>query len=89
MKLPLESYREATSVAGGSAAVVAGVAGSLRRRNSDPAPGDLRPVDLRPVDPRSAGFIGQTENGLFRIAGHRYVHSLSMSLSLYRYCYSC
>ncbi|XP_012548810.1 unconventional myosin-IXAa isoform X1 [Bombyx mori] len=40
---------------------------SLRRRNSDPAPGDARPAD-----PLSADFIGQTGNGLFRIAGHRF-----------------
>ncbi|KAJ8714511.1 hypothetical protein PYW07_002736 [Mythimna separata] len=48
-----------------SAGVVAGAA--LRRRNSDPAPGDVRPID-----PRSTDFIGQTGNGLFRIAGHRF-----------------
>ncbi|CAB3244549.1 unnamed protein product [Arctia plantaginis] len=40
---------------------------ALRRRNSDPAPGDVRPLD-----PRSTDFIGQTGNGLFRIAGHRF-----------------
>nr|XP_049702445.1 unconventional myosin-IXa isoform X5 [Helicoverpa armigera] len=42
-------------------------AAALRRRNSDPAPGDVRPLD-----PRSTDFIGQTGNGLFRIAGHRF-----------------
>lgn len=40
---------------------------ALRRRNSDPAPGDVRAPD-----PRSTDFIGQTGNGLFRIAGHRF-----------------
>ncbi|KAJ0175182.1 hypothetical protein K1T71_009323 [Dendrolimus kikuchii] len=39
----------------------------LRRRNSDPAPGDVRAPD-----PRSTDFIGQTGNGLFKIAGHRF-----------------
>lgn len=39
---------------------------ALRRRNSDPAPGEPRPAD-----PRSTDYIGQTTNGLFRIAGHR------------------
>ncbi|CAG9790872.1 unnamed protein product [Diatraea saccharalis] len=44
-----------------------GGGGALRRRNSDPAPGDPRPPD-----PRSTDYIGQTGNGLFRIAGHRF-----------------
>ncbi|XP_075979889.1 unconventional myosin-IXa-like isoform X4 [Anticarsia gemmatalis] len=48
-----------------SGLVVGGAA--LRRRNSDPAPGDVRPLD-----PRSTDYIGQTGNGLFRIAGHRF-----------------
>lgn len=52
-------------VAGVPTTSVAGAA--LRRRNSDPAPGDVRPLD-----PRSTDFIGQTGNGLFRIAGHRF-----------------
>ncbi|XP_013169826.1 PREDICTED: unconventional myosin-IXa-like isoform X2 [Papilio xuthus] len=48
-----------------------------RRRNSDPAPGapERRPElvpELRPADPRSTDYIGQTGNGLFRIAGHRF-----------------
>lgn len=44
-------------------------ADALRRRNSDPEP--------RPADPRSTDYIGQTTNGLFRIAGHRYTsHTL-------------
>ncbi|XP_063382914.1 unconventional myosin-IXAa-like [Cydia fagiglandana] len=38
--------------------------GEVRRRNSDPEP--------RPADPRSTDYIGQTTNGLFRIAGHRF-----------------
>ncbi|XP_049872025.1 unconventional myosin-IXAa-like [Pectinophora gossypiella] len=42
---------------------------SLRRRNSDPAPAPLEP---RAPDPRSTDYIGQTGNGLFRIAGHRF-----------------
>ncbi|XP_063830249.1 unconventional myosin-IXa-like [Ostrinia nubilalis] len=42
-------------------------AGSLRRRNSDPAP-----CEPRAPDPRSTDYIGQTGNGLFRIAGHRF-----------------
>ncbi|CAG4965641.1 unnamed protein product [Parnassius apollo] len=59
--------------------------GARRRRNSDPAPGaperrpDFRPdlnsdlrTDIRPADPRSTDYIGQTGNGLFRIAGHRF-----------------
>ncbi|XP_026741081.1 unconventional myosin-IXa-like isoform X3 [Trichoplusia ni] len=50
-----------------AAAAGAALAGALRRRNSDPAPGDTRPLD-----PRSTDFIGQTGNGLFRIAGHRF-----------------
>lgn len=58
VKLPLEYIPGAG--AGGA---------SLRRRNSDPARGAA--PDARPADPRSAGFIGQAENGLFRIAGHR------------------
>ncbi|XP_072938227.1 unconventional myosin-IXa-like [Epargyreus clarus] len=41
-------------------------AAELRRRNSDPAPGAPAP------DPRSTDYIGQTGNGLFRIAGHRF-----------------
>ncbi|KAM3965597.1 unconventional myosin-IXb [Aphomia sociella] len=40
---------------------------ALRRRNSDPAPGEQRAPD-----PRSTDYIGQTGNGLFRIAGHRF-----------------
>ncbi|XP_013140302.1 PREDICTED: unconventional myosin-IXa-like [Papilio polytes] len=32
---------------------------------------ELRP-ELRPADPRSTDYIGQTGNGLFRIAGHRF-----------------
>ncbi|XP_037292347.1 unconventional myosin-IXa isoform X2 [Manduca sexta] len=40
---------------------------ALRRRNSDPAPGEPRGAD-----PRSTDYIGQTGNGLFRIAGHRF-----------------
>ncbi|CAH0687838.1 unnamed protein product [Spodoptera exigua] len=56
-----------------SGLVVAGVpttsvaSAALRRRNSDPAPGDVRPLD-----PRSSDFIGQITNDLFRIAGHRF-----------------
>ncbi|XP_028165219.1 unconventional myosin-IXa-like isoform X2 [Ostrinia furnacalis] len=62
---------EATVVGAGAGAVagaaaVAG-AGSLRRRNSDPAP-----CEPRAPDPRSTDYIGQTGNGLFRIAGHRF-----------------
>ncbi|KAI5651615.1 myosin head (motor domain) domain-containing protein [Phthorimaea operculella] len=44
-------------------------ADALRRRNSDPAPA---PLDTRTPDPRSTDYIGQTTNGLFRIAGHRF-----------------
>lgn len=58
------------SGAGAAASAVAGAgagAGSLRRRNSDPAP-----CEPRAPDPRSTDYIGQTGNGLFRIAGHRY-----------------
>ncbi|XP_073960291.1 unconventional myosin-IXb-like [Choristoneura fumiferana] len=51
--------RAGAGAAGGEAA--------LRRRNSDPAP-----CDPRPADPRSTDYIGQTTNGLFRIAGHRF-----------------
>ncbi|XP_026326253.1 unconventional myosin-IXa-like isoform X3 [Hyposmocoma kahamanoa] len=51
---------------------VAGVsAEALRRRNSDPAPAPCMPAPRAP-DPRSTDYIGQTTNGLFRIAGHRF-----------------
>ncbi|CAH2982204.1 unnamed protein product [Chilo suppressalis] len=63
------------STLAGSGVALAGVGpgigvascGALRRRNSDPAPGEPRAPD-----PRSTDYIGQTNNGLFRIAGHRF-----------------
>lgn len=67
-----------------------------RRRNSDPAPGaperrpelavELRP-ELRPADPRSTDYIGQTGNGLFRIAGHRYtqIHICNKYMEILNY----
>ncbi|KAJ2949671.1 hypothetical protein O0L34_g15597 [Tuta absoluta] len=52
-----------------SSSNVAPGADALRRRNSDPAPA---PLETRAPDPRSTDYIGQTTNGLFRIAGHRF-----------------
>ncbi|KAL0870499.1 hypothetical protein ABMA27_005480 [Loxostege sticticalis] len=67
---PLLEATVVASGAGAAASAVAGAgagAGSLRRRNSDPAP-----CEPRAPDPRSTDYIGQTGNGLFRIAGHRF-----------------
>ncbi|XP_052752364.1 unconventional myosin-IXb-like isoform X3 [Galleria mellonella] len=64
----LDIKRASELVPGGACAAGAGAgAGALRRRNSDPAPGEPRAPD-----PRSSDYIGQTGNGLFRIAGHRF-----------------
>ncbi|XP_059056104.1 unconventional myosin-IXa-like [Achroia grisella] len=57
----------ACSQAGAGAGAAEAAPGPLRRRNSDPAPGEPRAPD-----PRSTDYIGQTGNGLFRIAGHRF-----------------
>lgn len=40
---------------------------TLRRRNSDPAPDPRAPARSTP------DYIGHTGNGLFGIAGHRYL----------------
>lgn len=61
----LSNFGESVGGVGSSVGVVE--TSTLRRRNSDPAPGDVRAPD-----PRSTDFIGQTDNGIFKIAGHRF-----------------